>query len=75
MELLDYRLPNNWSGVKLYSKLRSLIDYDLPAVLLTGDTATDELCEVSESGLHVLHKPVDISRLHELIMKTVLASH
>jgi CheY-like chemotaxis protein len=73
--LLDHRLPNNWNGVKLHSKLRSLLGYYLPAILLTGDTAVDKLREVNESGLHILHKPIDISELQALINKTVMASH
>ena len=72
--LLDHRLPNNWNGVKLYSQLRSLLGYHLPAVLLTGDTAVDKLREVNECGLHILHKPIDVSELQALIKETVLAS-
>lgn len=73
--LLDHRLPDDWNGVALYSKLQSLLDYYLPAVLLTGDTAVDKLREVNESGLYLLHKPIDIYELQALINETILASH
>lgn len=66
--LLDYRLPENWNGVKLYSEIKAVLGYELPGILLTGDTSVDQLREVQESGLPILHKPVDTAELYRLIM-------
>jgi CheY-like chemotaxis protein len=40
---------------------------DIPALLLTGDTAPARLREATESGLPLLHKPVPPSVLHDTL--------
>jgi PAS domain S-box-containing protein len=72
LALLDFRLPDDWNGVKLVSEIRRRLDYPLPAILLTGDTSAEKLLEVRESGLPVLHKPVDTARLYQLIAEQIL---
>lgn len=67
--LLDYRLPNDWNGVRLFTELRNLLGRELPSILLTGDTSVDELREVKDSGLPVLHKPIDTSELYQLMLQ------
>jgi hypothetical protein len=42
---------------------------DVPALLVTGDTAAEHLREAHSSGLPLLHKPVSADKL----MKTMLA--
>ena len=65
--LLDFRLPDDWTGVKLYSEISLLLGYQLPTILLTGDIAVDKLREVQKSGLPILHKPIETSDLYSLI--------
>jgi len=67
--LIDYRLPDDWNGVKLHREIEAIHGRELPAILLTGDTSTDKLKEVRESGLPILHKPVDTTKLLQLINK------
>ncbi len=38
--------------------MQSEYNDDIPAVLVTGDTAPDRLRDAQESGLILLHKPV-----------------
>ena len=71
--LLDYRLPDNWTGVRLTARIRQLLGRELPAILVTGDTAAKQLQEVYTSGLPLLHKPIDPEVLQQLI-KTALVS-
>jgi PAS domain S-box-containing protein len=65
--LLDYRLPNGWDGVRLLQAIRTALDRDLPAVLLSGDTSINRLRYVRMSGLPLLHKPVDPATLRLLL--------
>ncbi|MFM6992883.1 MAG: hybrid sensor histidine kinase/response regulator [Rhodoferax sp.] len=54
----DYRLRGAETGLAVVEHLRSEYNDDIPAILVTGDTAPDRLQEAEESGLTLLHKPV-----------------
>ena len=64
--LVDFRLRDEVSGLVLIRKLREL-QSDLPAVLITGDTAPERLQEASNAGVRMLHKPVDVDLLMDAI--------
>lgn len=65
----DYRLRDNRTGVEAISLLRSLINKSLPALLITGDTASERLREAKASGLPILHKPVLASQLYQKLVR------
>lgn len=56
--IADYRLENGMTGVQAIASLRRFYEKDVPAILLTGDTAPDRLQEIAKSGYALLHKPV-----------------
>ncbi len=60
----DYRLREQRTGVEAVAALRALLGRDLPALLITGDTAPDRLREAQASGLSLLHKPVAANELY-----------
>ncbi len=60
----DYRLREQRTGVEAIAALRALLGRDLPALLITGDTAPDRLREAQASGLPLLHKPVAANELY-----------
>ena len=59
MALLDYRLAGGWDGIQLLKIVREILNRELPAVLISGDTSIDRLKQVQASGLPLLHKPID----------------
>ncbi len=61
--LTDYRLRDGRTGVEAIAELRAAFGPDIPAVLLTGDTAPATIQAISNSGLPVLHKPLQPARL------------
>jgi signal transduction histidine kinase/ActR/RegA family two-component response regulator len=63
----DYRLQGEENGIEVIARLREEFNSQVPALLITGDTGMEQLREVEESGLHVLHKPLNPSRLRALI--------
>ncbi len=63
----DYRLRGNENGIQVVELLRSEFNVDIPALLVTGDTAPDRLRDAEASGLPILHKPVNPARLRTLI--------
>jgi two-component system, sensor histidine kinase len=63
----DYRLQGGESGIEVIARLREEFNTQVPALLITGDTGMEQLREAAQSGLHVLHKPLNPSRLRALI--------
>jgi signal transduction histidine kinase/ActR/RegA family two-component response regulator len=63
----DYRLQGGENGIDVVARLREEFNAQVPALLITGDTGMEQLREAEESGLHVLHKPLNPSRLRALI--------
>lgn len=66
--IADFRLHESDDGVRAIRTLRS-IDAELPALLLTGETAPNRLREALEAGIQVLHKPVSPQLLIQEITK------
>ncbi len=62
----DYRLPG-YNGIEVVRRVRAATSNDLPTVLMTGDTSAKEIESADLSNCTVLHKPVDTSRLINLI--------
>ncbi|MFM9972614.1 MAG: hybrid sensor histidine kinase/response regulator [Burkholderiales bacterium] len=60
----DYRLRAQSTGLEAITAVRAHTRYDLPAVLITGDTASERLREALSSGVPLLHKPVSPRQLY-----------
>jgi signal transduction histidine kinase len=65
--LCDYRLPNAETGIKVIRRLRAAAESEIPAALISGDTAPERLHEAKSNGLPLLHKPVQPAKLRALI--------
>jgi signal transduction histidine kinase len=63
----DFRLQGDENGIDVVARLREEFNAQVPALLITGDTGMEQLREAEESGLYVLHKPLNPSRLRALI--------
>ncbi|QNM95363.1 ATP-binding response regulator [Chitinimonas koreensis] len=61
--LVDHRLGGETSGRQVIELLRLTIGEAVPAILVTGDVAPEVLRELSDSGLPVLHKPINALQL------------
>jgi len=64
----DYRLRNQSTGAEVIASLRNRWDQDLPALLITGDTAPDRLLEARSHGVRLLHKPVSPREMYRNIV-------
>ena len=60
----DFRLREQHSGIKAIEAVRAVSSADLPALLVTGDTAPNRLREAQTSRLPLLHKPVSPEQLY-----------
>jgi signal transduction histidine kinase len=63
----DFRLRQHESGIDTVRQLRARLG-NVPALLVSGDTAPERLREAQSSGLPLLHKPVSADKLMEAML-------
>lgn len=56
-------------GAHVIETLRDDFNEEIPALLVTGDTAPDTLAVLRDGPYLLLHKPVDARRLHEALAR------
>ena len=66
----DFRLPGRLDGVQLLNAIQQRSAMPISAVLLTGDTSPDQIDLSASSNWNVLFKPVDLSKLLEMMTET-----
>ncbi|HYG85661.1 MAG TPA: ATP-binding protein [Azospirillum sp.] len=59
----DYRLGEGINGVGAVLAIREALGRQVPAVIVTGDTAPERIQEVHASGIGILHKPYGAEEL------------
>ncbi|MDQ6972641.1 MAG: ATP-binding protein [Mariprofundaceae bacterium] len=65
--IADYRLRERETGADAIIAVRRLLGKQIPAMILTGDTAPERIKEAREAGFPLMHKPVQPGRLLALI--------
>ena len=69
----DYRLPDE-DGLAVIARLRTHFNHDIPAILVTGDTAPETLQRITKAGLPLLHKPLRPAKLRALLTHLIQQS-
>lgn len=59
----DYRLAHGETGFDVINAVRAAIGADLPALLITGDTDPQLIFSMTQRGVTVLYKPLDMQAL------------
>lgn len=59
----DYRLAGGETGFDVITAMRARFGAELPAILITGDTAPTLLRSMTDRGISVLHKPIALDAL------------
>lgn len=67
----DYRLREQRTGTEAIAAVRTVLGCDLPALLITGDTALERLREAETGGIPLLHKPVSTRQLYHTMARIV----
>jgi CheY-like chemotaxis protein len=65
----DYHLPDGKTGIDAIERLRNVFGTQIPAFLVSGDTAPQRLRHAQTNGYLLLHKPVDPMRLRATLNK------
>jgi len=69
----DYRLPDE-DGIEVIARLRQKFGRDIPAILVTGDTAPDTILRITQAGFPLLHKPLRPAKLRALLTHLIQQS-
>jgi two-component system, chemotaxis family, CheB/CheR fusion protein len=67
--LADYNLPNGMNGLQVVTRLREEPHGKIPAIILTGDIATDTLREIARQNCIQLSKPVKLKALAQTVQR------
>lgn len=65
--LADHFLPAGGTGAQAVEMVRSHAGAPVPALILTGDTTPERQAEASALGCRLLHKPVQIGPLKDMV--------
>lgn len=63
----DLRLRDNENGVDVVSAIREELNQDVPAIVLTGDTAVERIELGQAANVVLMHKPIQADVLREQI--------
>lgn len=71
--LADFRLGNGRTGLDAIERLRLTYGRHIPGVVVTGDTTVTVagLRQAVDSGMLVLHKPVNTPQLKDLLARSL----
>ncbi|HEY8027018.1 MAG TPA: ATP-binding protein [Burkholderiaceae bacterium] len=67
--ICDYRLGLNETGLDVIESLRAEFNFNIPALLITGDTAPNLFSDSQPIDIIVLHKPVEADALHKALIQ------
>ncbi|HEX4179369.1 MAG TPA: hybrid sensor histidine kinase/response regulator [Caulobacteraceae bacterium] len=65
--ICDWRLRDRETAMTVIARVRARFGEDLPILLITGDTAPEQIREAHATGLLLLHKPVQGGKLRAAI--------
>jgi signal transduction histidine kinase len=65
--IVDYRLPDNVSGIEVAKNLQNRLAYPVSVLIITGDTGPERLQEADSSSFPLLHKPVQPAKLRSTL--------
>jgi signal transduction histidine kinase/ActR/RegA family two-component response regulator len=71
----DYRLSDDTDGIEVISRLRQQYGHDIPAILVTGDTAPETILRIAQAGIPMLHKPLRPAKLRALLTHLIQQAH
>jgi len=72
--LCDYNLPGTMNGVESIESLRNALAWNLPAIVMTGDTRETTIEAIASHGMSVLVKPFLGDELIQLINRLYRSS-
>jgi signal transduction histidine kinase/CheY-like chemotaxis protein len=69
--ICDYHLQGGQTGIAAIDLVRTAFDRQIPAFLISGDTAPERLREANASGYYLLYKPVSAIKLRAVLTQVL----
>ncbi len=69
--ITDYRLPGGLTGCQCVVELRRVMEAELPAIVVTGESDLDMIRASLPEDSHLLQKPFDVAVLAGLLLEAV----
>ncbi len=69
--IADYRLVDGDTGWRAIEAVRRVHGREVPAVIVTGDTAAERLRQLSAIGVPVFHKPVNVAAMRATVERLI----
>ncbi len=73
--ITDFRLREKRTGTQAINSINNHYKKNIPAIIITGDTAKDRMLQAQESGHILLHKPILPAKLRTVINNTLQKPH
>jgi signal transduction histidine kinase len=70
--IIDFRLGDGTDGLEAIAALRLAFGRAVATVLVSGESASDQLARIQASGVLLMHKPVPPARLRSLLAHLLL---
>ena len=67
--LVDFRLRKNRTGREAIEELRAHLEYEVPAIIITGDTDAKRINEAQSVAALLLHKPASTIQLQRMLQR------
>ena len=61
--VVDFRLPDHRDGLDAIATVRAAIDRAIPALVVSGESSSEQIARVRDAGFTLLHKPVAPAKL------------
>lgn len=72
MIITDFRLREKRTGIEAINAVNAYYNKNIPAIIITGDTARDRILQAKKSGNALLHKPIVPAKLRTVINNILL---
>ena len=69
--IADYRLKTGPNGLEATQQIREIYGQDIPAILMTGDTAAEVTREIEAANCALAHKPFQPNDLQTLMVSMI----
>ncbi|MFO1324610.1 MAG: ATP-binding protein [Burkholderiales bacterium] len=72
--LVDFRLPDRRDGIAAIAQVRAAIGASVPAIVVSGESSSEELARLKAAGFMVMHKPVAPAKLRAALSYLLAAT-